>query len=367
MNQNLQAGILIPELNRSEAILADAGSIAGIGAWEFNFETDERFWSDEVYQIFGFENGEKPETSRMMEYFSVESRGLLMSKIQTLRSTGDSYDLQIELETEKGVTKWVRTAAKAIFDEEGKIVGARGIFEDIDQFKVTEKQLKDSLSLADNKNKQLARFANNLSNNLSSHTENFTILLEALALSKSEDEQSVILYQLQKVAATLEKNIVHLKAQLKAEQAVHRFRTRIRFDDVYDNVIQTLALVIGETETIIETDFTKAPELNYIPAYLESIFLNLISNAIKFKHPDRAPYIQVRTYFVAGKTYLEVKDNGVGIDLSTEKDVFALTSTNESSTRGIGLFLVRSQVLALGGNITIESKLNEGSAFIVEF
>lgn len=353
---------------RNQIILSEAGAIAGIGTWEMNFENDTRYWSDEIFQIFELQRGNQPSSAKILEYFTGESRALIMTKLQKLRSHGESYDVQIEMETAKGNLKWVRSAAKAVVNAEGKVIGVRGIFQDIDQFKLTEKELKDSLTVADNQNKQLSRFATNVSNNLSSHTENFTILLEALALSKSEDEQSVILYQLQRVAATLEKNIVHLKAQLKAEQGVHRYRSRIRFDDVYDNVIQTLALVIGETGTIIDTDFSSAPEINYIPAYLESIFLNLLSNAIKFQHPDRTPYVQVKTYFDKGKTFLEVKDNGAGIDLSgNAKDVFALSSSNQSLSRGIGLFLVRSQVLALGGNISVESKMNEGSAFVVEF
>jgi C4-dicarboxylate-specific signal transduction histidine kinase len=106
----------------------------------------------------------------------------------------------------------------------------------------------------------------------------------------------------------------------------------------------------------------------YIEAYLESILQNLITNALRYKHPDRDPEITVFTYEENGKKYLMVRDNGLGIDLEKHgKDLFKLYKTfhGNKNALGLGLFLTHNEVQAMGGDITVESKVDKGSKFIV--
>jgi signal transduction histidine kinase len=369
MSKNFTADTLMDIDQPAELASGEAFALAQIGSWKIDLVDEKRYWTEEVFQIFEINDRQKTSSDTVLGFFNPDHRKLLMEKLMLLRTEGFPYDLQLQITTAKGNKKWVRSAAKAIYNDQKEIIGMKGVFQDIQQFKSTEQQLQDSLSLADNQNKQLTQFAKGITNSLSVHSNNFNALLVSLSQSASEDEQSVIMHEMKKVAETLEKNIIHLKSQLQASQAVHNFRSRIKFEDTFDKVIQLLSLVIAETGTIIEADFSTAEELNYIPAYLESIFLNLISNAIKFRKPGTAPYVQVRTFTNEKRTILEVKDNGVGIDLANPvNDVFALYSSplNPPEAKGIGLFLVRNQVNALGGSVSVQSKPGEGSTFIVE-
>ncbi|CAN0510170.1 unnamed protein product, partial [Phaeothamnion confervicola] len=103
---------------------------------------------------------------------------------------------------------------------------------------------------------------------------------------------------------------------------------------------------------------------------LNSILYNLISNAIKYKSPQRGLELSVKTYKRDNFVVLEIRDNGMGMNLdSYGKDLFGLYKRFHSHIegRGLGLYLVKSQVESLGGKIEIESQLNVGTTFFVYF
>jgi signal transduction histidine kinase len=106
-------------------------------------------------------------------------------------------------------------------------------------------------------------------------------------------------------------------------------------------------------------------------AYLESIITNLFSNAIKYRSPNRLLQIDVSTKQQPnGDVLLAIQDNGLGIDLKMHKDdIFGLYQrfhTNTDSV-GLGLFIVKSQITALGGSIEVESEVDKGTTFSIIF
>ena len=126
---------------------------------------------------------------------------------------------------------------------------------------------------------------------------------------------------------------------------------------------------IESTHAKIEYDFSKAPEVNYIPAYLESILQNLLTNALKYRDPARTPVIKCSTEKDGNHIYLYFEDNGLGIDMERYGDsVFGMYKTfhNHPEAKGIGLFITRNQIEALGGSISLESKVNEGTKFTIK-
>ena len=103
---------------------------------------------------------------------------------------------------------------------------------------------------------------------------------------------------------------------------------------------------------------------------MESILMNLISNAIKYRHPDRKPVIDLYTYMEGGKPCLMVKDNGLGINLKKYGNkIFNMYQTfhDREDAVGIGLFIVKNQVEMLQGTIEVESTVDLGTTFIIRF
>jgi len=107
--------------------------------------------------------------------------------------------------------------------------------------------------------------------------------------------------------------------------------------------------------------------LHYTPAYLYSILYNLVTNAIKYKSKYRYLLITISAKVNdVNELIITVADNGIGMDMDKVKDkLFKLYSRFNTHVAGdgMGLFLVKTQVEALGGRIQVESEVNKGSSF----
>jgi signal transduction histidine kinase len=93
---------------------------------------------------------------------------------------------------------------------------------------------------------------------------------------------------------------------------------------------------------------------------------NLISNAIRYRHPDRKSIINIKWKKENNSNYIEISDNGIGIDLARNRNkIFGMykTFTSNPDSRGIGLFITRNQIEAMRGRITVDSELNKGTTF----
>lgn len=128
--------------------------------------------------------------------------------------------------------------------------------------------------------------------------------------------------------------------------------------------------MILETKAEIKTDLKKAPFLNFNKAYLESIFFNLVSNAIKYRSPARHLKIMVSSENINDEVVVKFSDNGLGLDIALYKErLFSLYQRfhDHAEGKGLGLFLVKSQMEALNGSIDIESSVGIGTTFILKF
>jgi light-regulated signal transduction histidine kinase (bacteriophytochrome) len=154
--------------------------------------------------------------------------------------------------------------------------------------------------------------------------------------------------------------------KVKKETAVER--VEIRFKEIFDKVVQSLEGELIQSEAQLNFDFNEVPTIYYSRPYLESILQNLLSNALKYRSPKRKPYITVRTYRQGTSTVMQVSDNGLGIDMTQFGDkLFGLHKTfhEHKEARGVGLFLIKTQIEALGGSIRAESEVDKGTTFVI--
>jgi len=143
---------------------------------------------------------------------------------------------------------------------------------------------------------------------------------------------------------------------------------KIQLAGLLSKVTGTLEDDIKESQASISGDFSKADSVVGISSYMESIFYNLISNAIKYKHPGRKPVITVQSQMLDEYVQIDISDNGLGINLDVHKEtLFSLYKRLHFHVdgRGLGLYLVKTQVTALGGKIDVKSKEGEGTVFSV--
>ena len=144
----------------------------------------------------------------------------------------------------------------------------------------------------------------------------------------------------------------------------------ITISEVINNVLSQLNNLLNLHKPEINLDLEKTPYLVTNKSYFESIVLNLLTNAIKYRPKDKTLKIEITSKEVNNKVILSFKDNGIGIDLERNKDkVFGLYQRfhNYPDSKGLGLYLVKSQVESMGGIIEIESEVNIGTKFTITF
>ena len=197
------------------------------------------------------------------------------------------------------------------------------------------------------------------------------VLINFLETAASETERKEYLTLLKDASAITHTMITELNDILKVKQNKNIEKHELRFENVLKQVRVMLSAKITSLSAEITSDFTLAPTIHYPTIYLESIILNLLDNSLKYHVEGRQPKIHFKSTFNdAGELILEVHDNGLGINMERYgHHVFKLRKTFHShpESRGIGLFMIKNQIEAMGGEITISSKENEGSSFFINF
>jgi len=137
--------------------------------------------------------------------------------------------------------------------------------------------------------------------------------------------------------------------------------------ELVGDVTTHLYSTIFEKHAVVKLNLD-VPQVSYPKAYLENILYNFISNALKYSRPDVPPEIIVSAYKKNGRVVISVKDNGLGIDMERYGDkVFKLNEVFHRGydSKGVGLYITKTQVESLGGTIEVKSSVNVGSEFIV--
>lgn len=210
-----------------------------------------------------------------------------------------------------------------------------------------------------NSNAELEKFAYVTSHDLRAPAINLVSLLGILDKDRvPDDENKVIIDKIEFVAHTLQETLNNLIEQVAQKKNAKQTNSVIRFDEIVQEVCQAIENRVNYSKAKIKCDFEAVPSIRYVKQHMFSFIQNVLTNSIKYKHPERDPEVTLKTYKSNGYICLAVEDNGIGIDLKTHGEkVFSMFNRfhNGPEGKGLGLYLVKSQLESLGGNITIDS------------
>ena len=147
-------------------------------------------------------------------------------------------------------------------------------------------------------------------------------------------------------------------------------KEEVNIKDVFENVFNQLSFLISLYKPVIKIELEKASILKINKSYLESIFLNLLTNSLKYRSPSRKLRISITSKVTKSNITIYFKDNGIGIDMERNRDkIFGLYQRfrNYADSKGLGLYLVKSQIETMGGAISVESEVNKGTTFTLIF
>jgi signal transduction histidine kinase len=283
---------------------------------------------------------------------------------------GKPYSLEAKLITAKNREIWVKVIGHPVFDEWGNITGIRGTLQDIDESKKKEILLQQTLDIIHDQNNRLKNFTHIVSHNLRNHAANIKSSLNLYANEESEVEKDLILKVTNKAADSLNHTIADLSEIVAVQSASKQLKTELHFTTVFKTAKDVLMNQIIESNAHVTTDFSACNIINYVPAYLESIFHNLLSNALKYRRTAVRPEIKIVSGIENDRISLTFSDNGLGIDLEKYREkLFGMYKTfhRHPEATGVGLYLTKNQVESLGGNILVESEVNVGTTFKIIF
>ena len=266
---------------------------------------------------------------------------------------------------------WVGFSMLPVYNSDGELSHWVSIQRDITEAKKQEVEKEQLIRELTQNNKDLQQFSYITSHNLRAPLSNLTGLLNLIEdIPIDNPELKEILDGFNKSTHLLNETIEDLVKVIVIKDNPSIQKEDLSLKDVFENVFSQLDFLIGLHKPIIIINFDKVPILNTNKAYLESILLNLLTNAIKYKSEIKKSKITISASQVDDTVFLVFKDNGIGIDLVRNKDkVFGLYQRFHDfpDSKGLGLYLVKSQVEAMGGSIGIESEVNKGTTFTLTF
>lgn len=255
-------------------------------------------------------------------------------------------------------------------DEHGNFIMAIGFGMDITERKLLEEKqslMMDQLSI---QNIQLLDFCNIVSHNLRGPLINMSMLVEFIQETNEVEEQKLLVSKLEPVIENLKSTFNELVESIQIRQNSDIQSDTLLLSVCLQEALDGLHMEIKKAKAKIEINFEEAPSIVYPHKYLASIFYNLISNAIKYQSPDRQLSLELASRKENGSVFLTVKDNGLGIDMIKHKDnIFKIGKIfhRHPDAKGLGLFMTKTQIEAMGGKIWVESVPDQGAKFSIEF
>jgi len=241
---------------------------------------------------------------------------------------------------------------------------------DISDRKQSESEKERVTESIMNRNHALEQFSYIISHNLRAPIANIMGLAEIFNTQKmQEDEKAFCINGLGYSALKLDEVVRDINDILNLKKGLAIDKTELHFSELMTDITNVLRAEIDASQTEIIEDFEDADEICSLRGYLYSILLNLTTNSIKYRQKNIAPVVEISTVKLGEKIILHFKDNGMGIELSTNKeDVFGLYKRFHTHVggKGMGLCMVKAQVETLGGTIDIRSEVNKGTEFIIE-
>lgn len=346
-----------------------------VGVWDWDSVNNKVFYSKESKQILGYLDQEigndntewdsrvhPDDRERYFRDFKAHLEGEL-----------EYYENEHRILCKDGTYKWILDKGKVVErDANGKPIRIIGTHTDITTLKSHELQLKNSLDIITGQNFRLQNFTSIVSHNLRTHVGNLGVVLDFYEEAGNPDEKEEMIEHLKAISNSF-------KETLKDLDTVINIKTRDSIDENVDlklsllSVLDSFKLDIKNSGTKINIKSNAQPVLFLNKSYLESILHNFISNAIKYKDPSKASSI-IDLTIDSNEDYATVliSDNGIGIDMEKYGnklfDMYqTFHGTQREDSKGLGLYITKTQMDNLGGKIEMESKLGQGTAFTLSF
>jgi PAS domain S-box-containing protein len=255
-------------------------------------------------------------------------------------------------------------------NDHSKVVGMLGFSTDMTESVNHLKRIESLLQIEEEQNKRLRNFTHIVSHNLRSHTANMMGIFTLLELENSDLLEYEYIRMIKSAAENLTQTIAHLNQVLDINLTAKEKIVRVQLNGTIETAISSISLLAKNAGVEIIFKSTEEVFVDAVPAYMDSIVLNMLTNAIKFRAEDRPAFVKVSLEKRSQEIQMRFEDNGLGIDLARHgAKLFGMYKTfhGHKDSKGLGLFITKNHIEAMGGSISVESEVGKGTTFMINF
>lgn len=350
------------ELAFSEEIFRTTFEYAAIGMIVVDLKGRLQKANPKICEILGYREKEILEKT-VLDFVHPEDVESAKALFEKTIATQSGFKIEKRCRHRNGSYLWIYEAVAAVKNDKGELMHFVAQIQDISD----KKQMTENLT---EHNNRLTNFAHIVSHNLRSHTSNISMLLDLALQDDPRVLQNEYYRNVKVVSDNMNETIRQLSEIVEINSQVSSTLTSQNLLKRVHKAMKTVDPLVKKNKATILVEVDGNINVLAVHAYLESVILNLITNAMKYKSPERPAELKIISGTKGGYAFLRFEDNGLGIDLDRHgSKLFGMYKTFHShpEARGIGLFISKNQIEAMGGKIEVESELNKGTKFTAYF
>jgi len=353
------------ELQESEARFRTMADAAPNLVWAVQPNSDIRYINRAFLDFVGLDNEEQYAAVGWGPYLHPDELALTSDTLAQAIAQRQPYVLEHRMRRHDGQYRWLLAQGAPSYLTGGELYGYVGSAIDITDLKEANEQLRRT-------NIDLDNFIYTASHDLKQPIANIEGLLHAIQHELPQagrvGEVPVLLELMQAAIERFSRTIAHLTDISRLQQEHNQPASLVLLLRVVQEVLLDLAPLQAKTQAQVDVRIPENITLRFSEKNLRSVVYNLLSNAMKYRHPDRAPAVTIIYTLQAAAHLLEVHDNGLGLDVAQDSDklfgMFKRLHMHVEGT-GVGLYMVKKIVENAGGRIEVASTLGQGSTFRV--
>ncbi len=354
--------------------LKRAVTASKVGTWECHLNENHSVWDDTCFELHNidknnytgsiYENWKK--TIYPDDIDKIKSQ--LIQYYKNPSSQSKSLDYRIKLPNKE--TRYINAIITFVSEPDSSVYKAVGICYDVTKEKLAEKNLKKYATITGEQNNSLTNFAHMVSHDLRAHSTNLSVLTRLLLGEKDDGQKEQILTMLKSATDSLNSTVCNLNDVVQSSDTtnIENQLASVNLLKVLHNVKNNISTLFHKKEAKSIFEIDPDLELTVVPAYLDSILLNLFTNSLNYSSADRKPIIHVKAKSINDIIKIDFCDNGKGINLNVVgKNIFGMNKTfhRNKDARGVGLYITKNRIEAMGGKISVTSKVNVGTTFTI--
>jgi PAS domain S-box-containing protein len=350
-------------------------------AWTANAQGQITYLNSRWFDYTGQTPGLLPLPVQWQAHLHPDDAAAVVARWAQCLASGEAFDVEYRFRDRSGNYRWMLGRALPSRSEQGDVLQWIGTSTDIHEHKLAlgriaqaQRQLRHNNEQLTRANVDLDNFIYTASHDLKAPITNIEGLLQALEIelpaeSHAEAEVPAILGMMHDSVTRFKKTIEQLTDVSKLQKEQGQPVETASLAAVVRDVCLDLGPQIEGSGAVMDVDVSQCPEVRISGKNLRSVVYNLLSNALKYHHPDRPPHVRVRCHSAPLHDVLTVQDNGLGLSMANQQQLFGMFQRFHDHVEGsgIGLYMVKKMVTNAGGRIAVQSEEGQGTTFSVYF